>query len=462
MLKHISKSANNILRYAVAAMILAVPLYPKFPLLRVPGTYVSIRLEDFIISIVVLIWGLSILPSLRKFLQSKINRSILLFLAIGLLSVISGMLLTQTVIPHIGILHWARRVEYLLCFFIGVSSVKDSRDLAFYVKCLLIVLFLAFVYGFGQKYFAWPVITTQNYEYAKGVALRFMPGGHLVSTFAGHYDLASFLVLVLPLFVVLAVSKNSLLKIFGVKKTVLLRIAFILAITAGVWLIVQSASRIAVASYFLSVILALVLVRKYIFIPIVILVSILFIATSSNLLNRYMQIFNVYVKKLISVEQQMIPSVYAQSPIATQEAVVNTPEPEPVVEDRSTSIRLNVEWPRAIRAFQKNPLLGSGFSSITLATDNDYLRLLGEAGMLGFISFGLIFVRFGELIITNLKNVLKKNFRSRFVLAIAASLPGIFVNALFIDIFEASKFAIMFWLLLGMAVSVINMKSYDK
>ena len=54
---------------------------------------------------------------------------------------------------------------------------------------------------------------------------------------------------------------------------------------------------------------------------------------------------------------------------------------------------MNVEWPRAIRALKKNPLLGTGYSSITLATDNDYLRLLGETGVLGFLAFLLIGVR---------------------------------------------------------------------
>ena len=77
--------------------------------------------------------------------------------------------------------------------------------------------------------------------------------------------------------------------------------------------------------------------------------------------------------------------------IELENTPIPTEESQPVFEDRSVSIRLNVEWPRAIRAFSKNPLLGTGYSSITLATDNDFLRLLGEVGLVGALAFFLIF-----------------------------------------------------------------------
>ena len=45
-----------------------------------------------------------------------------------------------------------------------------------------------------------------------------------------------------------------------------------------------------------------------------------------------------------------------------------TPEPIQIATQRSGEIRFKVEWPRALRAFAKNPLLGTGYSSVTLAT----------------------------------------------------------------------------------------------
>ena len=142
--------------------------------------------------------------------------------------------------------------------------------------------------------------------------------------------------------------------------------------------------------------------------------------------------------------------------------VTPTPTPSPVVEDRSSSIRLNVEWPRAVRSLTKNPLLGTGYSSITLATDNDYLRALGETGILGFAAFSLIFLRIGSLFLPNVKSVLAKmsEIERPFVAGLLGGSVGVLINAVFIDVFEASKFAIIFWLLIGVLVGLIRNEKY--
>jgi hypothetical protein len=58
-----------------------------------------------------------------------------------------------------------------------------------------------------------------------------------------------------------------------------------------------------------------------------------------------------------------------------------------LVYDISITTRLQAEWPNAIKAFKRNILLGSGFSTISVATDGDYFRMLGETGLLGTIAF---------------------------------------------------------------------------
>jgi len=194
----------------------------------------------------------------------------------------------------------------------------------------------------------------------------------------------------------------------------------------------------------------------------------LFISFSSNLLDRYQRIFEVSVGK---VKNYLINytvsdmSVYAQEEnvLIPKKLFVPSPTPIPVFEDRSTNIRLNVEWPRAIRAFLKNPFLGTGYSSITLATDNDYLRMLGEVGMLGFVAFVLIFVRITQVLIKVFpftKDI--KETDAVLLAGFVGALPGIFLNAVFIDIFEASKFAILFWLMLGLVLGVAHNKEYEQ
>ncbi len=453
---------KEFLKYLVAGVILVIPLYPKFPLVSVPGTFVSIRAEDLYMLFVVLIWFFCSLNDFRRTLSQKITKAVILFFAISLVSVASGIFITKTVQPHIALLHWLRRVEYILPLFIGISIVKSQKDLSFFIKCLVIVIFYAFLYGVGQKYFDLPIITTQNYEYSKGIALRYTPGGHLTSTFAGHYDLATFLVFVLPIFVVLLVCVKASKSFSSSKINLFLTRSILLAaVLSGFWLLVNSVSRISILSYLLGTTISLIIVKRYKFIPLILIFSILFVSFSSNLISRYTQIIEVTLKKFFSdtiqsfvLPEKLIPLALAQTSSFPQRRTSEaTPTPTPVVifEDRSTSIRLNVEWPRAIRAFQKNVFLGTGFSSITLATDNDYLRLLGETGALGFMAFILILLCLFKTLFSKLPLKGDLNLNDVYLAGVLGGVTGVMLNALFIDVFEASKFAIIFWLLMGFA-----------
>jgi hypothetical protein len=456
------KLPENTLKYFVAAILLAIPLYPKFPFLRIPGTYVSIRFEDFLLAILALVCLLEIWPKIKELFNHGIEKSILIYLGVGLVSLISAVFLTQSVEIHIVVLHWLRRIEYLIPFFAGVLLFKKGNHadlLNFYLKVIVLEVFLLFFYGLGQKYLSWPVIITQNEEYAKGIALRWIPGSHINSTFAGHYDLATYLVMMLP---ILATS-------FFILKGKITKAILGLNIFSGLWLMANAVSRISVVSYLIGSVVALALAKKYKAIPVILLISFVFFGFSADLKARYMRIIEVTKEKIIQTvktqTQAYTLDVFAQEVEGTTSGRVssNTPTPKPVevFEDRSTSIRFNVEWPRAIRAFRKNPLLGTGYSSITLATDNDYLRLLGETGILGLLAFLLIFVRIGLLIkkalpLTNHFSGINLAYLSGFV----GCLIGVFINAFFIDIFEASKFAILFWLFMGIAVSMIRYRKY--
>ncbi|MEK7168880.1 MAG: O-antigen ligase family protein [Patescibacteria group bacterium] len=335
----------------------------------------------------------------------------------------------------IGLLHWLRRVEYMSLFVVGFIYLKNiftkgeiSHFLEYLIKLLLIVNLIVFLYGLGQRYFNLPVIITQNEEYSKGVALRWTPGAHINSSFAGHYDLASYLVLTMPLFI----------SAFFYYKDKYSKIILGASILIGFWLFSVAVSRISIVAFLMATTISLFLLKKYKEIIVVVAISLVAFGFSPDLRTRYQRIFDV-------VKQRLSTLVI----VSADEGNVN--------EDRSTSIRFNVEWPRAIRAFYKNPLLGTGYSSITLATDNDYLRALGETGILGLMSLLLIFI--------SLYNVIGKyqfdeSLDSVLIASFIGSTIGILLTAVFIDIFEASKFAINYWLITGIVVGIIKKKEY--
>lgn len=429
---------ESVLVYLLFATLLAVPLYPKFPLFFVPGLTVAIRLEDLLIFTTFGLWSALNIKNIKVYIKDPIFFSFFVFFLITLFSVFSAVYLTKTAELTTALLHWGRRVQYISLFFVARTVVNSEERRSLIIKGIFIVVIYAFFYGIGQKFFDLPVITTQNSEYAKGQALFYLPGGHLVSTFAGHYDLASVLILFAPIMYLVLFSKSKNFKSIFSNDNLLLRLIVISSIFTGLWLLVNAASRISIVSYMFVSVFALFLVKKYKYIPVVIISILIFINFSSNLISRYTSIFNVIWDKVSIVEEKLI-SVYASSGQVLG------------VEDRSTSIRLNIEWPRAIRAFSKNVFLGTGFSSITLATDNDYLRSMGETGLFGSFALGYVFLYIIWGLINYLKS--KKGLHKIFVAGAFAALPGIFVNMIFIDILEASKFAILFWLILGIALA---------
>lgn len=440
---------------------MVVVIYPKFPLFKVPGTYVSIRAEDLLLSLMFLINIPFLILNTKSILKVNVVRSYIILLFIAFLSLVSGLFVMKSIQFHIGFLHLLRRVEYFIPFIIcllipfnakSTDNISREKNINFYINVILVIVSVVFVYGFGQKSYSWPVIVTQNEEYSSGIALRYQPGGHINSTFAGHYDLSGFLLLVVPLLVTIFSVKG-----FN-KKSVYGNLILLIGIICSLWLMAFSGSRISALALLGSVTLSLLVVRKYLYIPFFIVLSLLIFGLSPSLKDRYIRIYEVSrdsIQKIIS--QNLINSVYAAEVLGVglpeKTELVLTPTPIPIFEDRSTSIRLNVEWPRALRAFMKNPLLGTGYSSITLATDNDYLRMIGETGILGFTAFILVILNFFSIIKRELMSLNKLDWISKILSAsFGASLMGILVIALFIDIFEASKFAICFWIFAGLFV----------
>ncbi len=456
MSKLLARFKNILPKYLVAAVLIIVPLFPKFPLLNVPGTYVAIRFEDILLLILAIVTFAKILTNLKGFLNDKINLAFIIFFGVNLISLASGIFLTKTVVPQVGILNYLRRLEYLIPFFavLNLFTFQEIKNnLSFYIKIFIVVTLITFVYGLGQRYLSFPIIITQNDQYSKGVALRWTPGSHINSTFAGHYDLAGFTVLILPIFIAL---------LFGLKNW-LNKIWLLAATGGGMWLLINSLSRISQVSYLAAISVSLLILRKFKALGAVFIISLILIGLSSSLQARFLRVIDVFYDKVKTVkltgfEFHFIAKAETQTlPLIKPNLPSPTPSPIPVFEDRSTSIRLQVEWPRAIRAFEINPLLGTGYSSITLATDNDFLRMLGETGLLGFAAFWLIFAGIGKFFLSALSGIGKMTpLEKGFVVGVTGGIIGTFIGAFFIDLFEASKFATLFWFMVGYGLVIVK------
>ena len=467
--------------WCIVFLLFFIPAYPKFPLIAVPQTHVSIRVEDFLVAFVLGLFLLKIFREKRLEIDKQILRLIFIYFAVGFLSVLNGIFIAKNIVPHLAFLHFLRRVEYISLFFIAHFSFKNFRQIKAFGISIAVALLIVIVYGLGQKFFGWPVVSTMNEDFARGLVLKLTWWARINSTFAGHYDLAAYMVMMLPL--IIATS-------FLVKRLFWKILVIILGVFCY-YILILTASRVSFLAFLCGSCLVFLLANKKILIIPFLIFSLLGMFFSEDLGQRYAATFKINLNFLsgkVKVKQEQIAAVLTVTPTPTPvieksptptvyiskvspklsptifpspTPVLATPsaelyEPVQLAVSRSTDIRLKKEWPRAINAFLKNPILGTGYSSITLATDNDYLRMLGETGILGFLSFlAIIFWLFLKMIDFLRKKV---DFESKILITgIMGALVGYLLNALFIDVFEASKLAFFFWIMMGVALKVIDL-----
>ncbi|OGG34493.1 hypothetical protein A2363_04815 [Candidatus Gottesmanbacteria bacterium RIFOXYB1_FULL_47_11] len=526
---------DNIFFLFTLLLLAFIPLYPKLPLVDVVNVWVYIRLEDFVVLFILLWWMVSV-GRKPRLLDTHLTLPILVFWCVGALTTIHGILLVfpglADVFPNVALLSYLRRIEYMSLFFIGYTGMKGKQFFTPFITVLTVSFGLVLVYGIGQRYLGFPAFLTMNEEFAKGMAIQLSPMSRVSSTFAGHYDLAAYLVLILSIMASF---------VFGYRHW-FVKTMFFGIVAAGLAVLFMTVSRISLFALFVSLGLVAFMHRRKVvmlLIPVLLMIVGVFFVLSPSLLARYGNTIKevdvlvdtktgepiahvseapkeYFEQKVVKQEYfANIASVFTSSPSASiimpysyiPARVVLLREPDaptgedlpqgtgyinlslsPVVRrvqnfyferkpdpktgqayvtiingdylvkraaayDLSFTTRFQGEWPKAIAAFRRNVLFGSGYGSVSLAVDNSYLRMLGEVGALGFVSFFAIFIVFWLYIQKVLPAIDSRPVKS-FVIGVLSGIAGLFVNAVFIDVFEASKVAFILWLLMGVTAAL--------
>lgn len=507
---------DNLLSLVAGFLILFIPLYPKLPLMDIlPGYIVRIRLEDFFVSFSLILWIIWVIRGKTSITRNPLFKPIFMYLFIGLLSVASAIFITNTV-PlekiHIQktLLHFIRRLEYFSLFFVFYSSVKNLRTVKIYLGILLVTVISVAIYGYGQKYLYWPAYSTMNREFSKGWVLYLTEHARVLSTFGGHYDLAAYIMMVLMFLWSL---------FFGIANK-LIKVIVFAVIAMAFWTLILTASRISFLAYLFGISFTFLFwsFRKGLKWSLprwfaVIFLSMTIMLSFGDLSERFTKLLRINerfsgIKSLltspfgrppadkamflennpdailadITSKTDMPPTpkrpsdVYQDMPLlipiatgsATVSAVPRTYSKTAFMYDLSTAIRFDALWPMALKGFYRNPLLGTGYATLNKtqptefteaeSTDNDFLRALGETGLLGFISF------YGIIVIILYKTWRNINIlKDPVILSAAAGLTGIMfgmlANASYIDVFESSKVAFSFWAFTGTVLAGITISS---
>ena len=502
---------NNLLTFIAGFLLIFIPLYPKWPLFDIlPGYNVRVRLEDIIILLTAVFFFIQVLRKKIKLKQAPLLKPMLIYIIIGLLSTLSAIFITKTVYPEsIQIakvfLHWFRRIEYFFLFFIFFFGLKSQKQIKVFLGLFSLSILGVSIYGFGQKYLYWPAYSTMNREFSKGIALYLTEHARVLSTFGGHFDLAAYVMITLiPLILIGFLYKKRIVRFFALSLALL-----------EYWLMILSASRISWLAFMGGITIAFLLLfkkKKASWVITrwlsIITLSTLIMISFGDLSERFSHILkldgvkNILLKPFKSPPKDGIAFNANLTPeeqlsiVATDTDIPPTPvtpkKPADVYDNTyenlqdylattsgeivhvdysdnalkyglSVGIRLDALWPNAIKALITNPFLGTGYSTLVKtkvwefttaeSTDNDYLRLLGETGILGFVSFIAILVITLKILWQAFIKAKNPLHYALFASGIALTL-GLMANALYIDVFEASKVAYAYWSIIGLLLAL--------
>jgi hypothetical protein len=529
---------DHILLILAGFLIAFIPLYPKLPLFEaIPGYIVRVRLEDVFVLFAALVW---LIQALRQKIRwrSIVFWLIALYAVSGLLSILSAIFLIHTVplqTIHIAktVLHFFRYMEYFSLFLITFSAIRSKKDVQILVNIFIFTMLAVAVYGYGQKYHYWPVYSTMNREFSKGMRLYLTEHARVQSTFGGHYDLAAYLVILLNLTLALAFKHNQVWQ----------KIYYYGVHLVGLWLLLMTASRTSFIAYLFGALVVIVLVAKEQkgwwpqlrwgigrFISLILISGIMLLAFGDDMHERFLhvikaypQVYQVYISAaefgeesvekiavVTGLKQEKKPppenslsldevltetdqrpvsekpdedtsksrpdDVYVDVPVTEKVATKSadgTTSYTYVQKDRtwsdnalryglSTAIRLDTLWPNAVQGFLKNPLLGSGYATLNKetvyqfteaeSTDNNFLRTLGETGLLGFVSFyGIILV---SIYLAYKFHEVDQTYTSAISVGFIGASLGLLLNAAYIDVFAASKVAFTYWAVTGLVLGL--------
>lgn len=283
MKKIIRFVTDNLLFILVIFLLAFIPLYPKLPLLDITNTWVYVRVEDFVVLSTLLIWSVYLFKQ-KVTLKTPLTIPILLFWFIGAISTMHGVVLIfptlANVFPNVALLSYIRHIEYMSLFFIAFSAMRDRKSLMFVIWTIVVTLLVVTFYGFGQKYLGFPAFLTMNEEFAKGIPIQLSQLSRVPSTFAGHYDLAAYLVLVIPIVVSL---------FFGFKN-VFAKLILLVSAVLGFGLLFMTVSRVSFFVLLVALFIVIYFQKKrlaVISIPVVLVIGLLFISFQPSLLERF-------------------------------------------------------------------------------------------------------------------------------------------------------------------------------
>lgn len=429
-------------RTYVILSILFVILVPKLAVMSIPGTYVAIRGEDALIALFVL---RSLIVALLSKTNSKISNIALrnivfafsLYIAWCLIAVLMGLSHGYIKNPLLGFMFLFRKVEYFSLMYFGIVYFNKSKNNSKFLLLIDFCVILLLAVGIMQKF---NLIGAYSLGQYKPIA-----SDRIMSTFSGAYEYAGFLLLITPIYIHKMLNNKYKLLWVGY----LFIIAYSLLITE---------SRISLVAYFgIFLIGCINLIKRNIKKLLIFGYILITIVVTGVLLQSFIQAGKT--KSLERFDTLNAPAMWQETLYAWnmrdyETFLLNGPQLYFTGTDLSYSLRMS-KWMNYIDGVVHHPFVGLGLSTTGEAVDGNFIRILAESGIIGFLLWAFVMFRIYRFA----KNLVKQNKIEGTIVHLG--LIALLLSAIFIDVFEASKVAMVFWLFVGWMITQYNRNTQD-
>jgi hypothetical protein len=419
---------------AILVALVILPLYPKVGLIAVRGTYVPIRLDDFVTLAVIGAWAVTLLRQRRMPRVPAIWPPVIVWLGLGLVALAIGAALLNTVNWGTGALFWAKPIEYLILGWAAYDLIDRPDRLRLVLSAVFVAASIVVAYAIFER-FGW---LPHAPNYATDVTSRRVLG----STMGDSHQMATYLGIVL----LVGIAAWHL-------APRLPRIAAFVAFGLTAYVLVHAAGR----SEFLSLaactgVLALWRPAR---VPALVMLAILAIAfvLPSGVEEGLDQAFGRHAPPPAAIASPGVTPGGSSSPSASAPPPISVSERFDKLEaDRSLQIRME-RWPVFFAIWLRDPIFGGGPSAATEAADGYYVRSLTEVGIAGTVAFAVMLLA--------VLLALRRTFQGGAGIVRAAAI-GLFAGTFFIslvgvliDSWVASRVMQLYWPLVGATLGAI-------
>ena len=396
---------------ALIILIFSMLLSPELKIGGIRGRAVVLRLDDILLLTVFLGWlaKMAMNKELGLFKRTALNQPIIGYVLICLIATALAVLQGQSD-PKESIFYLLKYFEYFLLFFMVVNNIKSMEQIKLFVFCMFLTCFLA-----GAN--AWWV--------------HFSVGGRASAPFEGRSGeantFAGYLILMISVVVGLLLCSRHKQQVWLVGLLAFLFGPFLWTMSRGAWLGLLPA---------VTTLMALTKKRKM-----VLLTTVGILAVLSPIL-------------LSDAVQQRARSTFMPGRHYTVFG-------REMAFAESGVIRIE-GWKGSIKKWYKRPLLGYGVPGFGVVGDSQYVRVLREVGMIGFVIFTWLIVMIFRVGRDTFKACSGNDFAQGLSLGFVAGLTGLLTQALTVETFIIVRIMEPFWFLTAIIVMLPGITASQK